>query len=121
MSGSFRSFKRRTWFGLARWLGKEGLVGLKKNESLSKQVLDIYNAVRTRIPTGVSLARWHPTVSDGAEFQAARLRLKYIRQALKEIENEEHVHLELVDMGTETGSTFPIHAKMLPRTSYPAG
>lgn len=97
---------------LAAWLGKDGLVGLKESQSLSKQVLDIYKAVRTRIPKKVFLARWYPTATDGEEFNNAKLRLKHIRLALKEIENEEGVHLELVDMGTQTGSTLPIHAKM---------
>src|ERR1700730_3834565 len=51
-------------------------------------------------------------MKEGEEYQTAKLRLKQIQQALKEIENEEGVHLELVDMGTQTGATFPIHAKM---------
>ena len=97
---------------LAAWLGKDGLVELKEGRSLSKQVLDIFSAVRTRIPKRVFLARWYPTPNDGDELEAAKLRLKQIRQALKEIEKEESAHLELVDMGTQTGTTFPIHAKM---------
>ena len=97
---------------LAGWLGRDGLVGLKENQSLSKQVLDIYNAVRTRIPKRVFLARWYPTAKDGDELETAKLRLKQIRQALKETEQETGAHLELVDMGTQTGTTFPIHAKM---------
>jgi hypothetical protein len=79
---------------------------------LSKQVLDIYSAVRTRIPKRVFLARWYPTAKDGEESETAKLRLKQIRQALKEFEKEEGARLELVDMGTQTGTTFPIHAKM---------
>lgn len=97
---------------LAGWLGKDGLVGLKENRSISRQVLDIYDAVRTRIPKKVFLARWYPTAADGEEFNKAELRLKQIRQALKEIEKDEGIHLELMDMGTQTGATFPIHAKM---------
>lgn len=97
---------------LAGWLGKDGLVSLKENQSISRQVLDIYNAVRTRIPKKVFLARWYPTSADGEEHDKARLRLKQIKQALKEIEKEDGVHLELVDMGTQTGTTFPIHAMM---------
>jgi len=97
---------------LATWLGNDGLVELKEGRSLSKQVLDIFSAVRTRIPKRVFLARWYPTAKDGEEFETAKLRLKQIRQALKEIEKEEGTHLELVDMGTQTGTTFPIHAKM---------
>jgi len=97
---------------LAGWLGKDGLVELKEGKSLSKQVLDIFSAVRTRIPKRVFLARWYPTPKDGEELVTSKLRLKQIRQALKEIEKEEGAHLELVDMGTQTGATFPIHAKM---------
>ncbi len=97
---------------LAAWLGKDGLVELKEGQSLSKQILDIFSTVRTRIPKKVFLARWYPTTAEGKELSNAKLRLKQIRQALKEIEKKEGVHLELVDMGTQTGTTFPIHAKM---------
>jgi len=64
------------------------------------------------MPKRVFLARWYPIAKDGDEFDRAKLRLRQIRQALKEIEKEEGAHLELVDMGTQTGTTFPIHAKM---------
>ena len=97
---------------LAGWLGKDGLVDLKEGHSLSKQVLDIFAAVRNRMPKRVFLARWYPTTKDGEDYAAAKLRLKQVQQALKEIEGEERVHLDLVDMGTQTGTTFPIHAKM---------
>jgi hypothetical protein len=97
---------------LAGWQGKDGLVELREGQSLSKQVLNIYSAVRTRIPKRVFLARWYPTANDGEENGTAKLRLKQIRQALKELEKEEGIHLELVDMGTQTGATFPIHARM---------
>lgn len=97
---------------LAGWLGKDGLVELKEGESLSKQVLDIFSAVRTRIPKRVFLARWYPTAKDGEDSETAKLRLRQIRQSLKELEKEEGTHLELVDMGTQTGATFPIHARM---------
>ena len=79
---------------------------------MSKQVLNIFEAVRTRIPKRVFLARWYPTAKDGEEFETAKLRLKEIKQALKDIAEEAGAHLELVDMGTQTGTTFPIHAKM---------
>ena len=62
------------------------------------------------LPLGLD---YHPTtVKDGDELDTAKLRLKQIRQALKETEQETGTHLELVDMGTQTGTTFPIHAKM---------
>lgn len=97
---------------LAGWFGGDGMVELKEGRSLSKQVLDIFTAVRTRIPKRVFLARWYPTAKDGEEFEAAKLRLKQIRQALKEVEQENSTHLELIDMGTQKSGTFPIHPKM---------
>jgi hypothetical protein len=97
---------------VAAWLGKDGMLDLHEGLSLSAQVLDIFAAVRTRMPKRVFLARWYPTASDAAEGANAKLRLKQIRLALKEIEDEEATHLELVDMGTQAGATFPIHAKM---------
>jgi hypothetical protein len=97
---------------LAAWLGNDGLLDLKEGRSLSKQILDIFNAVRTRIPKRVFLARWYPTARDGEESETAKLRFKQIRHALKEIEKEDGVALELVDMGSQEGATFPIHARM---------
>jgi hypothetical protein len=97
---------------LASWLGNDGLLELKEGRSLSKQVLDIFAAVRTRIPKRVFLARWYPEAKDGEALATASLRLAQIKQSLKEIEAEEKAHLELVDMGTQTGATFPIHEKM---------
>jgi len=97
---------------LAVWLGKDGLVDLKEGQSLCKQVVDIFTAVRSRMPKRVFLARWYPTADDGEELKAADLRLKGVKQAIAEVEKTERTHLELVDMGTQTGATFPIHAKM---------
>ena len=93
-------------------MGNDGFVELTEDRSLSKQVLDIFKVVRTRIPKRVFLARWYPTSKDGEEFETAKLRLKQIRQALKDIEKEEGIRLELVDMGTQKGGTFPVHSKM---------
>jgi hypothetical protein len=97
---------------LAAWLGKDGLVELNEGQSLSKQVLEVFSAVRNKMPKRVFLARWYPKTEEGEELEKAKLRLKQIRHALKEIEKEEGAHLDLVDMGTQTGATFPIHAKM---------
>lgn len=97
---------------LAGWLGKDGLLELREGQSLSKQIIDIYSVVRSRVPKRVFLARWYPTANDGDEFERGKLRLKYIKQALKEIEKEDGAHLDLIDMGSRTGSTFPIHEKM---------
>lgn len=68
---------------LATWLGKDVLVELKEGRSLSKQVLDIFAAVRTRMPKQVFLARWYPTAKDGEEFETAKLRLKQIQCRLR--------------------------------------
>lgn len=97
---------------LAAWLGKDGMLELKEGRSLSKQILDIFTAVRTRMPRRVFLARWYPTANDGEDAEKAKLRLKQIRHTLKDVEKEEGAALELVDMGTQTGTTFPIHARM---------
>jgi hypothetical protein len=94
---------------LAGWLGADGLIGLREGESLSKQVLDIFTAVRSHIPKRIFLARWYPVAKDGEEFETAKLRLKQIRQVLKEVEREYGTRLELVDMGTQKSGTFPIH------------
>lgn len=97
---------------LATWLGKDGLIDLKEGRSLSKQILDIFNSVMTRMPRRVFLARWYPTAKDGEDAEKARFRLKQIRHTLKDTEKEDGVALELVDMGTQNGTTFPIHARM---------
>lgn len=64
------------------------------------------------MPRRMFLARWYPTAEDGDDVEKAKLRLKQIRHTLKEIEKENGVALELVDMGTQAGATFPIHARM---------
>lgn len=97
---------------LATWLGNDGMLNLKEEQSLSKQILDIFNAVRSRMPKRIFLARWYPTAKDGEESEKAKLRLNQIRQSLKEIENKNGTVLKLVDMGTQAGTTFPIHARM---------
>lgn len=105
---------------LAGWLGKDGLIELKEGQSLSKQVLDIFTAVRTRIPKNVFLARWYPTAADGEEVGKAKLRLKQIQDALKEIEKEEGTHLELIDMGTQSGRGSPSLCNVWPFTREPS-
>jgi hypothetical protein len=97
---------------LARWVGTDGLMGLTSASSLSEQLIEIFDVVRSRIPRRVFLARWYPTVAEGEAFKLADLRLKQIGAALRELREEEHLELELVDMGTQTGSTFPIHDEM---------
>ena len=40
------------------------------------------------------------------------MRLQQLRRTLDDIRKRHDINLELVDMGTERGATFPIHAKM---------
>lgn len=92
---------------LSGWLGKDGLVELKENQSLCKQVLDIYNTVRTRIPKKVFLARWYPSDKDGDQKVRAQRRLEQLKVLI-----EGELKLELIDLGTEEGGTDLIHPKM---------
>lgn len=96
---------------LGAWLGTDGLLHLKSGDSLSEQVIDIFDVVRSRMPRRVFLARWYPSAKDGDDLKMADLRLAQIRVALRELADDD-VHLELVDMGTQTGPTFPIQSRM---------
>jgi hypothetical protein len=42
----------------------------------------------------------------------ANLRLQQLRQTLANLQQQQGVALELIDMGTEEGGTFPIHSRM---------
>jgi hypothetical protein len=66
-----------------------------------------------RIPKRVFLARWYPTqdAPDDAHNKA-NLRLQQLRQTLLNIQQQHGASLELIDMGTEEGGTFPIHSRM---------
>ena len=97
---------------LAGWLGTDRLLGLRETAPLSKQLFDIYKAVLARVPTRVFLARWYPSTKEGEELKKANLRLKQIKLALREIAEETGHELELIDMGSRKGGTFPIHQKM---------
>jgi hypothetical protein len=97
---------------LAVWLGRDGLVNLKGSKSLSKQILEIYGTVQNRVPKKVFLARWYPTAENGSDYHNAKLRFDHIKDTLEEIEREKNIHLGLIDMGTQTGGTFPIHHEM---------
>jgi hypothetical protein len=92
---------------MARWMGKDGMRGLTTGKPLGRQMIEIYDAVRSRIPKKVFLARWYPTVNDGEQLQRANNRLTQLRQLV-----ETELHLELIDMGTKEGGTFPIHDSM---------
>lgn len=40
------------------------------------------------------------------------MRLQQLRETLKALEREHGIRLELIDMGTKKGGTFPIHPRM---------
>lgn len=92
---------------MAKWMGNDGMRGLTTGKPLGKQMIEIYDAVRSRIPKKVFLARWYPTANDGDQLQRANNRLAALRQLV-----ETEFHLELIDMGTQAGGTFPIHDAM---------
>jgi hypothetical protein len=92
---------------MARWMGQDGMRGLTTGKPLGHQMIEIYDAVRSRVPKKVFLARWYPTVNDGEQLQRATNRLTQLRQLV-----ETDLHLELIDMGSQEGGTFPIHDSM---------
>ena len=66
-----------------------------------------------RIPKRVFLARWYPARDEPQDAHCkAELRLQQIQQTLDDIRRRHDIELALVDMGTEQGATFPIHASM---------
>lgn len=98
---------------LGRWLGAQGITSLLNRLSPAEQLLETFKAAQMRIPKRVFLARWYPAQNapDDA-FNRANLRLQQLQQTLANILAAHGVSLELVDMGTEEGGTFPIHSKM---------
>lgn len=92
---------------MARWMGSDGMRGLTTGKPLGKQMIEVYDAVRSRIPKKVFLARWYPSVDDGEQLQRANNRLAALKNLV-----ETDFSLELIDMGTQAGGTFPIHDSM---------
>ena len=98
---------------LGHWLGGQGITSLLNRLSPAEQLLETFKAAQSRIPKRVFLARWYPAPdAPGGAFNRANLRLEQLHQTLANILATHGVSLELVDMGTEEGGTFPIHAKM---------
>lgn len=98
---------------IGNWLGGQGITNLLNPLSPAEQLLEIFKAAQSRIPKRVFLARWYPP--QDAPYDAhnrANLRLQQLRLTLTNIQQEQGIALELVDMGTEEGPTFPIHARM---------
>ena len=81
--------------------------------SPAEQLLKTFKAAQSRIPKRVFLARWYPPLDapNGAHNKAG-LRLQQLQQTLIELERQYSIRLELIDMGTEGGGTFPIHQRM---------
>ncbi len=98
---------------LGLWLGGQGITSLLNQLSPAEQLLETFKAVQSRIPKRVFLARWYPAQNapDDA-FNRANLRLEQLNQTLANLLAAHGIALDLVDMGTEEGGTFPIHAKM---------
>lgn len=98
---------------IGKWLGSQGITSLLSQRSPASHLLEIFNAVQNRVPKKLFLARWYPdATTDGDAYRRANLRLQMIKEMLDSIEREHEIRLELVDMGTEKGGTFPIHKKM---------
>jgi hypothetical protein len=98
---------------IGNWLGSQGITNMLNPLSAAQQLLETFKAAQTRIPKRVFLARWYPAqdAPDGAHNKA-NLRLQQLRQTLVGIQQQHGLALELIDMGTEEGGTFPIHSKM---------
>ncbi len=95
------------------WLGAEGITRPLNPLSPAKQLLETFKAAQKRVPKRVFLARWYPPQdeSDNA-FNKANLRLQQLQETLKSLEREHRIRLELIDMGTEEGGSFPIPDRM---------
>jgi hypothetical protein len=97
---------------LGKWLGDQGITNLLNPLSPAAQLLETFDAVQNRIPKRLFLARWYPNaISNGEAHNRANLRLQQIKGTLDMIERDHRIRLELIDMGTEEGNTFPIHQK----------
>ena len=92
---------------MAKWMGNDGMRGLTTGKPLGRQMIEIYDAVRDRIPKKVFLARWYPRVEDGEQLTRANNRLRELKRLV-----EEEFKMELIDMGTQEGGTYPIHQAM---------
>ncbi len=95
------------------WLGDEGITGLLNPSSPAEQLISTFKAAQNRIPRKVFLARWYPpTDAPHDAHNKANLRLEQLRQTLACFQTEYGIALELIDMGTTEGGTYPIHQKM---------
>lgn len=100
---------------IGHWLGGQGITNLLDPLSPAEQLLKTFKAAQSRIPKKVFLARWYPSQQHGAteaDVTKATLRLQQLRQTLTNLQQQHGIGLELIDMGTEEGGTFPIHSRM---------
>lgn len=100
---------------IGHWLGGQGITNLLDPLSPAEQLLKTFKAAQSRIPKRVFLARWYPSQQHGAteaDVTKANLRLQQLRQTLANLQQQHGIGLELIDMGTEEGGTFPIHSRM---------
>lgn len=98
---------------IGHWLGGQGIINLLDPLSPAEQLLKTFQAAQARVPRRIFLARWYPPVDalDAAHIKA-QLRLQQLEQTLVYIQKQHGIQLELIDMGTEAGGTFPIHSRM---------
>ena len=81
--------------------------------SPAEQLLKTFKAAQSRIPKRIFLARWYPPLdAPNDAHHRANLRLQQLRQTLTNLQQQHGIGLELIDMGTEEGGTFPIHSRM---------
>lgn len=100
---------------IGNWLGGQGITNLLDPLSPAEQLLKTFKAAQSRIPKRVFLARWYPSQQNGAtaeDVDMAAERLQQLTQTLGNLQQEHGIGLELIDMGTIEGGTFPIHARM---------
>lgn len=98
---------------LGSWLGRQGITNLLDPQSPSELVLDTFEAHLSRIPKRIFLARWYPPAdAPKGAYRKAQLRFSQLEHTLEEIQRQHGIELELIDMATEEGGTFPIHNRM---------
>lgn len=98
---------------IGHWLGGQGITNLLNPLSPADQLLKTFKAAQSRIPKRVFLARWYPPQdAPNDAHNKANLRLQQLRQTLTNLQQQHGVCLDLIDMGTEEGGSFPIHSRM---------
>lgn len=98
---------------IGHWLGGQGITNLLDPLSSAEQLLKTFKAAQSRIPKRVFLARWYPPQdAPNDAHNRANLRLQQLRQTLTNLQQQHGIGLDLIDMGTEEGGTFPIHSRM---------